>query len=386
MINCPNCGTENRDHSKFCNECGHPLGQGAGVMCTMCGAKNAPDSVVCGECGARLVPLEGATEETIMAQVAAPDAAPLSETPADAGLPDWLEGLRDAAQHGVTGETKDLSAQDEPLDEDFLPTILPDTTPKDAYQVSEESEPAEDWLSRLRKAAPPMEAEEAPPTPGPFVEEPEESPVGGISAPFEAVQDEAEDLPDWLSELRNGLRKEEELEAAPAPEIPAAPAPAERDTGGLSWLDEVVLGDVIPATPEEEYEAPAADIRGEPASGGAIPEPDVEKAPIFSAESDTLPGELDSWDNEQLPPLERTAEIPDWLKEMGPFDGKSEMQDASAGHGSSAGRGHTPSTRHRTGRSARLADAGRGRRNGSYRRRWPGRRRRSGRPGKSRDT
>jgi class 3 adenylate cyclase/tetratricopeptide (TPR) repeat protein len=56
MINCPNCGTENRDGSKFCNECGSRLD----LQCADCGKVNPPRSKFCSECGGRLRPSPGA--------------------------------------------------------------------------------------------------------------------------------------------------------------------------------------------------------------------------------------------------------------------------------------------------------------------------------------
>jgi class 3 adenylate cyclase/tetratricopeptide (TPR) repeat protein len=49
-VNCPSCGTENREGRKFCSECGTALASG----CPSCGAANEPGEKFCGECGATL--------------------------------------------------------------------------------------------------------------------------------------------------------------------------------------------------------------------------------------------------------------------------------------------------------------------------------------------
>ena len=49
---CPNCGYENAEGMKFCNECGTKLGQQK-AFCTSCGAELQAGMRFCGECGAR---------------------------------------------------------------------------------------------------------------------------------------------------------------------------------------------------------------------------------------------------------------------------------------------------------------------------------------------
>ena len=49
---CPNCGYENSEGMKFCNECGAKLGVQK-TFCTSCGAELQGGARFCGECGAR---------------------------------------------------------------------------------------------------------------------------------------------------------------------------------------------------------------------------------------------------------------------------------------------------------------------------------------------
>ncbi len=60
-MNCPNCGSENREGRRFCAECGGQLSS----ACPTCGAANEPGEKFCGDCGA---PLAGAAPAAASAQ------------------------------------------------------------------------------------------------------------------------------------------------------------------------------------------------------------------------------------------------------------------------------------------------------------------------------
>src|SRR5436309_4849960 len=49
-MDCPSCGTANRDGAKFCHGCGASLG----LACPECGAPYEPGHAFCEECGAKL--------------------------------------------------------------------------------------------------------------------------------------------------------------------------------------------------------------------------------------------------------------------------------------------------------------------------------------------
>lgn len=51
---CPECGYENPEGVKFCQECGTKLGVPADSICPDCGASNPRGTKFCGECGRRL--------------------------------------------------------------------------------------------------------------------------------------------------------------------------------------------------------------------------------------------------------------------------------------------------------------------------------------------
>ena len=48
---CPNCGHENPEGTRFCQECGGKLG---GAKCPSCGADNGPGVKFCQQCGSRM--------------------------------------------------------------------------------------------------------------------------------------------------------------------------------------------------------------------------------------------------------------------------------------------------------------------------------------------
>ncbi len=49
-MRCSNCGAENPEGLKFCNECAAPFKR----QCAKCGFENAPTAKFCGECAAPL--------------------------------------------------------------------------------------------------------------------------------------------------------------------------------------------------------------------------------------------------------------------------------------------------------------------------------------------
>ena len=53
MKNCPNCGAQNADDSRFCTECGKPIPQGG--ACPHCGASVNDGDVFCRKCGKGLI-------------------------------------------------------------------------------------------------------------------------------------------------------------------------------------------------------------------------------------------------------------------------------------------------------------------------------------------
>jgi len=378
MIYCPNCGTANRDGSRFCNDCGADLSTAQGRRCPMCSTVNPIESTACSECGARLVP----------------QTAPLTEAEQEAETPDWLQQLRaSSAEETPAGERPATSGigPAEPAEEipDWLKGIEPpeETKPRvppmaweDEAERGRETLPVEvapyppgeeepDWLKRLRAASTgePVLAEEpttlprpkrVPPTrevpPPPQAQEeelgpdwlerlrqtmPEEAPPAEVAEaappvfeeaaapPFPVEAEPAEEIPDWLQKLRP------EPETLPSMPMEAPPL-AEEEEGAPDWLRELRPEPEAPLMPveappvvEEEAEEEAPDwlqrLRPKP----EVPPTPAEAEALHLAEAEE---EIPDWSRElrpepeaplmpvEAPPLveEEAEEVPDWLQRL----------------------------------------------------------------------
>ena len=312
MIYCPNCGTANRDGSRFCNDCGADLGAAPGRRCPMCSTVNPIESTVCGECGARLVP----------------QTAPLTEAEQEAEIPDWLQQLR-------ASSAEETSVSERP--------VMPEVGP---------AEPAEEIPDWLKEIQPPEEKPRVPPTA--WEDEAEmrrETPSVEV-----ASYPPGEEEPDWLKRLRaasTGKPAVAEEPAAPprpmrVPPTREAPAPPREEELGPDWLErlrqtmpeEAPPAEAAEVAPPvfEEAEAPPLPLEAEPAEEipdwlqKLRPEPEVppmptEAPPLAEEEAaEEVPDWLQRLRPEpevppmpEVPPLaEAEEEVPDWLRELRP--------------------------------------------------------------------
>ncbi|MBI2939623.1 MAG: zinc ribbon domain-containing protein, partial [Chloroflexi bacterium] len=84
VMRCDACGAENRAGSRFCNQCGEPIG--GDVSCPSCGTPNPPGSRFCSQCGSRLSGVPPAPRPSDPPSWAsAPASGPTSETRARVG-------------------------------------------------------------------------------------------------------------------------------------------------------------------------------------------------------------------------------------------------------------------------------------------------------------
>jgi hypothetical protein len=330
MNYCPNCGTANRDGSRFCNECGHKLPSKTGIICPMCSHMNPTGNVYCDNCQARLVPATAPT------QPPPPPPPPSGSAPIKKGLslptkpsdqpepepdetPDWLVRLRAAAPKASERPAPPEEAPSEGMPEWMRPA---------AGDVP-------DWYQRLAESgqAPGARAEPEP-SPEPAEDEmPAWSRERGAVPAADATPDEA---PDWLRDFREASAPAEEegalpdwlsSVATPAEAPSAAPEPEAAQADLPDWLsrirDETESTDQpSPAAPSEELPDWLSDLRAQAAAPAPPPESQPELPDWLSGiggEPAPEAGEAPDWLSEPSPPSTpaESADIPDWLTSFG---------------------------------------------------------------------
>lgn len=70
MINCANCGTGNRDDTKYCKNCGVSLSTPVPLVCPKCTARNPTTSLYCNRCGDKLAPASASLDSKTAARPA----------------------------------------------------------------------------------------------------------------------------------------------------------------------------------------------------------------------------------------------------------------------------------------------------------------------------
>ena len=317
MIYCPNCGTANRDGSKFCNECGARLATPAtGIACPECGTFNPVTRLFCQKCGARLVTVapEPEPEE--------PEGAPVTGF----SLPSRLLG--EPSEEGEEGPAAGGQA------EALIPEWLTGPEPEVAGEEPVPEAPAApveggvevpDWLQALR-AGLPAEPEEA--VPG---EVPPEAPAAPVEGGAE--------VPDWLRQLRASLPPmEEEAEVHPPtwlaeeesyPRVPvfAGPAPGEETPpleevppslpeGEVRGALEMPLLEIPPWLEglEEEGEASPSPPKGERLSPPGLAEPAPKGSPAVGEAAEAAPPPVEPPEEPARTAVEEEEMLPDWLR------------------------------------------------------------------------
>lgn len=314
MIYCPNCGTANRDGSKFCNECGARLAAPAtGIACPECGTFNPVTLLFCQKCGARLVTVapEPEPEE--------PEGAPVTGF----SLPSRLLG--EPSEEGEEGPA--AGGQEEALIPEWLTGPEPEVAGEEPVPETPAT-PVEvpDWLQALR-AGLPAEPEEA---------VPEEVPPEAPATPVE----EGAEVPDWLRQLRASLPPmEEEAEVQPPtwlaeegesyPRVPvfAGSAPGEETPppeqvpsslpeGEVPGALEMPLLEIPPWLEglEEEGEAPPSPPKGERLSPPWLAEPAPEEAPAVEEAAEAAPSPAELPEEPARAAAEAEEMLPDWLR------------------------------------------------------------------------
>ena len=283
MVYCSHCGIQNRDGSKFCNNCGARLAPESGLRCPMCSTPNPVENVFCLSCGARLVPLTAAS-------------LPEAKAP-----PPPIKGLSLPAKPAVTDESTETKESAEPasaapLAADDLPDWIArlrghEGEESSALEEPETTEPesegsAPDWMTRLRETQPPEDTYTWPPEPQPenqvpdwMKESPEES-----TAESETARATNDEIPDWL-------KKPQSPEAEPTTEPPPS---ATTEPEKPDWLTrpELTPEASLPTIDEKQLpdwlKPPAAESESK-AEGEA--EPAEEASETTQAAEETKPAE-----------------------------------------------------------------------------------------------
>ena len=350
MIYCPECGTANRDGSKFCNECGHQLLAQTGVKCPHCDTLNTVQSVFCSGCGGRLL--------------AQPSPAPSAVTPPIKGLSlptkptvgeseeieqSSAEGLEGALARSsrLEGAGKPMAEEGEELP-DWLrdlqaslpiePEPEPIPTPPQPTTISKASQPEAgelpSWLAELKTTAE-VETPKAPAVEAELVEEELPPWLAELKPAVEAETPKApaveaelveEELPPWLAELKPAA----EAETPKAPHVEAELVEEELPP----WL--AGLEPPAEALPQKAQAIEAGATEKELPSWLAEPQPSASaKAPFEAPEAELEEGKLPDWlvpaPEPGITGEEETlarAEIPDWLLALKPRELKTEGETA----------------------------------------------------------
>jgi len=331
MIYCSQCGTQNRDGSKFCSNCAARLAPPSGLICPMCSTANPVETVFCNNCGARLVPLTGGPDAnrqdqsppikglSLPARSAPPssDDAESDEPATKEKIEDWLAKLR--------AEPPTEEDERAPFPEKFSPPLpvsepAPPEPPPPAWfkpAVAEETAP-EDFISpedqnKVESLPTSPESREQLPNwlkeMGAQTRLPEAAVEPEPSAPMRQTFESNEQLPEWL--------QAETKEKIEPDELPIEqPVPLERDEAPAPLAEEPAASLV----PFERDEEPAA------LPEESVPQPIVALEPIEPVKPEDIPtwvAQLKPSEDQattfaQSEPMDQavtdTAEISDWLR------------------------------------------------------------------------
>ncbi len=285
-IYCSQCGTQNKEASKFCSNCGARLALPTGLICPMCSTPNPLEGVFCNSCGARLMPLIAGSAPAESAPPIKGLSLPAKTQPGEpTGLPkeegqDWLANLRSSA----SVEPAEVEVEEE------LPAA-----PVAEPAAAQGEEPS--WVDDLRRAV----GEGAAPAATIAAEaEPSWTRDERVAAelPAPAGEPEAEEQ-SWVKRLRDSAERGE------APEAEKEIARAR----GLAPSDDIVAREELPDWLQES----------EGARTIAAPAPMAEETTAPRAEAETpdwlrMTTPTESAEERPAPIPRAEAETPDWLR------------------------------------------------------------------------
>lgn len=150
LIYCTSCGTANREGSRFCNECGSPLG--AMTPCPHCGLPNVSTGRFCNFCGGRLRPIQ--TDGSVAESTSATSSIPLGDAPSPKPATSPVAVEESTLARNETEEAGVRPQVDSPPDLRLEPTAVTSDAEMmamgdDAIDYAEKTvddRPAVDWL------------------------------------------------------------------------------------------------------------------------------------------------------------------------------------------------------------------------------------------------
>jgi hypothetical protein len=232
VIACPRCGAMNKPGSRYCGECGQPLGTPKAITCPLCDTSNPPGITVCTACGADLIP-PGVSPSEIVARPPQNEAGSL-------GLREPERAAGEEEEAGVEETGKDLEPPWLKKLEGIHPAG-PGQSPREETQLEKGELP--EWLE----------------VPSEF-----EDMLGQASASESKDDAEPGEIPSWLEALRP-----EELEGMVEPQEPSEPSGS---TGLLKGIAGALGIDPMLAIPRQ----------ASPTTAMAPPGVAYERAELFS--------------------------------------------------------------------------------------------------------
>ena len=327
MVYCPHCGVQNRDGSKFCNNCGARFVAEEGLRCPMCSTLNSTENVFCSSCGARLVPLVATPPTEPKAPPPVPikglslPAKPVSP-PTELETPKAETPKIEAQVEVIPLPKPEIAEPAEPLSTqpsiaETTPSIeqgeIPDWIARLRASTSGESmeddgivvEDIPDWLKVSSEATPVVSQPEPQPE---FESEPEPAPLP--TEPLSPVR--KIDVPDWLSQVEMAPSKTDSSEPSVEPIASEDELPA--------WLKQVASDSSstssVPAVSENELpdwlriESPESEQETIP----MIQETDEAQAPVVEEILPTVSDNAIALETSGVETPSEVDDIPDWLR------------------------------------------------------------------------
>jgi len=159
MIRCPDCGTDNRDGSRFCGNCGREFSEMPDVICPKCGTPNSAQNVLCSDC---LSPLQASSEEVSSEEASSEEVS--SEEASSEEVSSEEASSEEVSSEEASSEAVDNAATEELAE---APVAMDDDAAlEEAASETGELLAAKDSVSQLEGSASALPVGEEIPPPG----------------------------------------------------------------------------------------------------------------------------------------------------------------------------------------------------------------------------